>query len=217
MEEKIYDRQVSKQSLSARVVDEHQIERHFSMNELAELYEFNDEPDEQRPTPKVPKDLMLAELLKKHEKLIWKFHDHDSLLENQVDENLTEEERKAAWDEFENEKKGFVNFNSPVMQNTLLSQLNPQVIQEQYRKQYPGLTDEQVFAATRAFIMQVQSGLHRRPAYDKSHYQQVGKDLFGQGHEAIHVYFSLAGDGQSQDARANDVSQHVQHPEKCLS
>lgn len=62
MEEKIYERQVTKQSLSFRVVDQQQIERHFTMNELAELYTFEpdtlDDPLEKkskRATPKLPK------------------------------------------------------------------------------------------------------------------------------------------------------------------
>lgn len=38
MEEKVYSRSVTKQAMSFRVVDEQQIDRHYSLNELAELY-----------------------------------------------------------------------------------------------------------------------------------------------------------------------------------
>lgn len=40
MEEKVYSRSVTKQAMSFRVVDEQQIDRHYSMAELSELYTY---------------------------------------------------------------------------------------------------------------------------------------------------------------------------------
>lgn len=110
MEEKIYQRQVNKQSLAIRVVDEQQINRYFTASSLAEMYAFNPttpESDKDKPTPVVPKDQVLAELLSdpRTRHLIATYHEHDSLLDHQVDQELTEEERKAAWEEYELEKK----------------------------------------------------------------------------------------------------------------
>ncbi|GFS20517.1 alpha thalassemia/mental retardation syndrome X-linked homolog [Elysia marginata] len=120
MEEKIYERQVTKLSLSQRVVDEHQIERHFSANDLKELYNFR--PDRwndgtEKPTLSLPKDPLLAEILTNHKHCVLSFHEHDSLLENQIEQTLTEEEKKAAWEEYENEKKGII-IRGPGMQHT---------------------------------------------------------------------------------------------------
>uniref|UniRef100_A0A182N536 Transcriptional regulator ATRX n=1 Tax=Anopheles dirus TaxID=7168 RepID=A0A182N536_9DIPT len=104
MEEKIYERQVTKQAISKRVIDEQQIDRHYKENDLQELYRYDVEPADPRPVPNVPKDRLFAELLKRFDPLIYKYHEHDSLLENKEEETLNEEERKAAWDEFEQEK-----------------------------------------------------------------------------------------------------------------
>lgn len=84
MEEKIYNRQVTKLSLSCRVVDEQQIERHYSNHDLAELYQFEPNTNKEKPTLNLPKDRLLAEIFRKYEDRIETFHEHDSLLENKV-------------------------------------------------------------------------------------------------------------------------------------
>lgn len=49
---------------------------------------------------------MLAELMTNRKEWIVTFHEHDSLLENIVEQELSEEEKKAAWEDYEEDKKG---------------------------------------------------------------------------------------------------------------
>ncbi|XP_043830727.1 transcriptional regulator ATRX-like [Dromiciops gliroides] len=112
MEDKLYEYQVRKQSLFFPVFDQQQIERHFTVKELTELYTFepdllddpNSEKEEKRDTSMLPKDTILAELLQVHKEYIVGYHEHDSLLDHE-EEELSVEEREAAWRKFEAEKK----------------------------------------------------------------------------------------------------------------
>lgn len=101
MEEKVYSRSVTKQAMSFRVVDEQQIDRHYNMAELAELYTLTKTDMTQRPTPVRPADHALSSLLHNFPELVYKFHEHDSLLENKPDQDLSEMDKAEAWAAYE--------------------------------------------------------------------------------------------------------------------
>lgn len=103
MEEKIYDRQVTKQSLSMRVVDEKQIGRHYTQSDLAELFTYSPPPSVAETViikgPEV--DPVLCSILDRLQpQWIVGYHEHDSLLQHIFDEELSEEDRKQAWENY---------------------------------------------------------------------------------------------------------------------
>lgn len=104
IEEVNYQRSVTKLSIAGRVIDEHQITRHYKSAELQEMLRFNLNLDEPRPAQKPPADKILAKLLLEMENEIFKYHEHQALLENRPDEELNEEEMKLAWDEYHQEQ-----------------------------------------------------------------------------------------------------------------
>lgn len=104
MEEKIYKRQITKQSIALRVLDEHQIERYYTKTDLHELYDL--EVENSKEVPPIPtKDFMLAKLFPSNRKHISSYHEHDSLLENKPEEDLSNEDREKAWQDFLKEQK----------------------------------------------------------------------------------------------------------------
>ena len=148
MEEKIYNRQVTKESLSLRVVDENQIDRHFGRDELDDLYQFepsifDSENPNSNPISAVPKDELLAQLLISRKEILYKYHEHDSLLQHQEDQNLSEEDKKAAWEEYEKEKRGV----------PLLAQMRQQQVEEQLRNRFPGPSAPNMNLTTAAYMM----------------------------------------------------------------
>ncbi|XP_060644680.1 transcriptional regulator ATRX homolog [Drosophila nasuta] len=133
MEEKVYTRSVTKQAMSFRVVDEQQIDRHYNMAELAELYTLTKPVQSERTMPVLPKDTILAHLLRQSE-LVYKYHEHDSLLENKVEQELSEQEKADAWHTYERELQ--MNL---AQQEGLTADKMPNAMPASKLNPYPGL------------------------------------------------------------------------------
>lgn len=70
-------------------------------NLISLLYSLTKPDPAEQPTPVRPVDNILANLLRNFKSLVYKYHEHDSLLENNSAEDLNEQEKADAWEAYE--------------------------------------------------------------------------------------------------------------------
>ncbi|XP_028262160.1 helicase ARIP4 isoform X2 [Parambassis ranga] len=117
LERKIYDRQVSKQGMSDRVVDDLNPVLNFTRKEVESLLHFVEEEPESERMPLESQEehepvLYLACQL--YPRLVTKppFH-HESLLVDRKESKLTKAEKRAAKKSYEDEKRASVPYSRP--------------------------------------------------------------------------------------------------------
>ncbi|XP_050504552.1 transcriptional regulator ATRX-like isoform X3 [Diabrotica virgifera virgifera] len=131
MEEKIYQRTVTKLAIAHRVIDKHQIDRHYKSMDLQELYACRPSADNERPTPNVPEDKMLAKLILQLP-CIYKYHEHKALLIDRHEEKLTEDEMAAAWEDFKTSNKKEKDLPPPPSPQLLQNGVNMPTFEQAY-------------------------------------------------------------------------------------
>lgn len=113
LERKIYDRQINKQGMADRVVDQCNPDAHLSLKEAATLsWDWEEDKEEQDFSGLKDKytDEVMHVLLDKHSKLLTKepFH-HESLLVDRKERKLSQAEKKLARRGYEMEKMAATN------------------------------------------------------------------------------------------------------------
>ena len=98
------------------------------------------------------------------------------MLENRPEENLSEEERKAAWDDYEKEKQGLINYNP---------QPKPYVAQQMMPNLVPPVGGSGKCFLLTAYMVDVHSGIVKRKINIKK-LPVVGLNLFYSDANKIH-------------------------------
>ncbi|XP_071388225.1 helicase ARIP4 isoform X2 [Centroberyx affinis] len=117
LEKKIYDRQVSKQGMSDRVVDDLNPVLNFTRKEVESLLHFVEEEPNLAKNPLDPREDMeavISQACQLYPRLITKhpFH-HESLLVDRKESKLTKAEKRAAKKSYEDEKRASVPYSRP--------------------------------------------------------------------------------------------------------
>ncbi|XP_072522588.1 helicase ARIP4 [Salminus brasiliensis] len=117
LEKKIYDRQVSKQGMSDRVVDDLNPVLTFTRKEVESLLHFVEEEPDQSYSEQASNEAVegvIQQACLRYPHLITKppFH-HESLLMDRKDLKLTKAEKKAAKKSYEDEKRASVPYQRP--------------------------------------------------------------------------------------------------------
>ncbi|KAJ8015899.1 hypothetical protein DPEC_G00001480 [Dallia pectoralis] len=117
LEKKIYDRQISKQGMSDRVVDDLNPVLSFTRREVESLLHFvEEEPEESQVELKPHQDLetSIRHACQLYPQLVTRqpFH-HESLLVDRREMKLTRAEKKAARKGYEDEKRASVHYTRP--------------------------------------------------------------------------------------------------------
>ncbi|XP_075993507.1 helicase ARIP4-like [Genypterus blacodes] len=117
LEKKIYDRQISKQSMSDRVVDDLNPVLNFTRREVESLLHFVEEepaPSQVQLQPRGSMEAVLRETLHLYPHLITKeAFPHESLLLDRREMKLSRAEKKAAKKGYEAEKRASVPYTRP--------------------------------------------------------------------------------------------------------
>ncbi|TKS71380.1 Helicase ARIP4 [Collichthys lucidus] len=115
LEKKIYDRQVSKQGMSDRVVDDLNPVLNFTRKEVESLLHFvEEEPDKISLETREELETVIYQACQLYPHLITKqpFH-HESLLVDRKESKLTKAEKRAAKKSYEDEKRASVPYSRP--------------------------------------------------------------------------------------------------------
>uniref|UniRef100_A0A3P9JRS8 RAD54 like 2 n=1 Tax=Oryzias latipes TaxID=8090 RepID=A0A3P9JRS8_ORYLA len=117
LEKKIYDRQVSKQGMSDRVVDDLNPVLNFTRKEVESLLHFvEEEPETEKISPESQNEYeeVMFKACQLYPNLITKppFH-HESLLVDRKESKLTKAEKRAAKKSYEEEKRASVPYSRP--------------------------------------------------------------------------------------------------------